>query len=428
MALMDIFKRPAPMASEPEARTAENPSVPISASNFLDIFGLGNFGVSAAGVTVNIENALGVPAVWAAVNFLSGTLAALPISVYRRTGDGRERVRGALASLIGEVVNDATTSFEWRKGAFDAVFTGGRSFTFIERNAAGRVINLWPLDPGLTTVRRELVNGVPAKRYYYADGSVGRVYEAGEVIDLAFMLKSDGLRHRGPIASNHDVIGMAIAATQYASRFFQNGGVPPFAVTGQFVTGAAMARAADDLEAAVKRAAKDKRQALVLPNGLEIKPIGADPEKSQLIEAQRFAIEQIARIYSLPPVFLQDLSRATYSNAEQQDLAFVKHTLLRWVRQFEQELNLKIFGRTSNAQFIEMNVDGLLRGDFKTRMDGYSAGIQHGVLTPNEARRRENLPDMPDGESLFMQGAMVPISQAGTPQGAAPDVGNVNGN
>lgn len=425
MALLDIFKRDAQADTAQEVRSVEDPRVPVSAANFLEYFGLGAYGVSASGVTVNIDNALGVPAVWAAVNFLSGTLASLPLAVYRRNGDGRERVRGPLAVLLGEVVNDSTTSFEWRKSLFDAVFTGGRAFTFIERNAAGRVINLWALDPGLVTVRRELVNGVPAKRYYYSDGNLQRVYEAGEVIDISFMLKSDGLRHRGPIASNHDVIGMAIAATQYASRYFQNGGVPPFAVTGQFVTGAAMSRAADDLEAAIKRAAKDKRQALVLPNGLEIKQIGADPDKSQLIEAHRFLIEQIARIYSLPPVFLQDLSRATFSNAEQQDLAFVKHTLLRWVRQFEQELNLKIFGRTSNAQFCEMNVDGLLRGDFKTRMDGYSAGIQHGVLTPNEARRRENLPDMAEGENLFLQGAMVPIAKATAP---APAEGITNGN
>ena len=158
----------------------------------------------------------------------------------------------------------------------------------------------------------------------------------------------------------------------------------------------------------MKRAAKEGRQALTLPHGLEIKPIGSDPEKTQLLETQRFCVEQIARIYSLPPTFLQDLTHGTYSNTEQQDLHFAKHTLKRWVEQFEQELNLKLFGRESDM-FVEFSMDGLLRGDFKARMDGYAQGIQNGVMTPNEARRMENRPEMDAGNELMIQGATVPI-------------------
>jgi HK97 family phage portal protein len=128
-------------------------------------------------------------------------------------------------------------------------------------------------------------------------------------------------------------------------------------------------------------------------------------------------IEQIARIYSIPPTFLQDLTHGTFSNTEQQDLHFTKHTIKRWIEQFEQEMNLKLFGRNSNSQFVEMNVDGLLRGDFKTRMDGYAQGIQNAILTPNEARRRENLPDDAGGDGLLVQGATVPLGQQPTGSG-----------
>lgn len=402
MALLDLFRR----GTTPEARAqVEDPRVPVSASNFWERFGLGGMGMSAAGVPVTIDNALGVPAVWAAVNVLSGELASLPLHVYRRSGEGRRRVNGKLATLLHDAVNDELTSYQWRKSLFDAVFTGGRAFTFIERNAVGSVMNLWPLDPSRVTVRRR--NG----RTEYVHDEDGRkvTYSAAEIIDVPFMLKADGLAHRSPIMTNADVIGMAIAATQYGSKYFQGGGVPPFAIKGGFVSGAAMQRAAEDLADAVRKAAKEQRQALVLPANMEIQPIGVDPQKSQLIEAKRFMIEEIARIYSIPPTFLQDLSRATFSNAEQQDLHLVKHTLLRWVDQFEKELNLKLFGRSSTVQFVEMNVDGLLRGDFKTRMDGYSTAIQHGVMTPNEARRKENLPDQPEGDDLYMQGAMVKL-------------------
>lgn len=388
-----------------EARNVENPLVPVSAANFIEYFG-GAFGnMSSSGVSVNIESALGVPSVWAAVNFLSGTMAGLPMHVYRRKGDGRDRVKGGMGTLFHDAPNDFQSSFDWRKYVFDQVFTGGRAFTYIERNNAGTVVNLFPLDPSKVKVKMEKGR----KTYTYEDGRKPIVYNSTEIIDIPFMLKEDGVSHRGPIATMRDVIGQAISATDYGSKFFQNGGVPPFAIEGPFTSPGAIARAGDDLQAAVGKAAKEKRLALAIPAGHSIKSLGVDPEKSQLVETQRFMVEQAARIYSLPPVFLQDLTHGTFSNTEQQDLHFVKHTIRRWVEQFEQELNLKVFGRSSNRLFVEMNLDGLLRGDFKTRMEGYAKGVQNGLIKPNEARRKENLPDDPDGDKLMIQGATVPI-------------------
>ena len=370
-----------------------------------ELFGL--FGMeSASGVVVNIETAMGVPAIWDATNFLAGTLAGLPLNVFRRSGDERQKVTGPLHHLVHDDVNDEMSSFEWRKYTFEQVLTGGRAFSYIERNSAGTPQNIFPLDPSRVTIKRE--NNL--KKYHYRrDDNRLVIYDSWEIIDIPFMLKADGLTHRGPIASNKDIIGLAIASVNYGSRFFQNGGVPPFAVTGGFQSGGAMNRAADDLEGAVKKASKDSRHALVLPNGLEIKPIGANPEDSQLVEVQRFLIEQIARIYAIPPTFLQDLSHGTFSNTEQQDLHFVKHTVKRWAEQFEAEVNLKLFGRGRRTRFVELNMDGLLRGDFKTRMDGNSSAIQTGQMTPNEARKMENRPALPNGDDLLIQGATVPL-------------------
>lgn len=396
-----------------EARSvAENPQIPVSAADFLEKFGIYERG-SSAGVPVTIETALGVPAVWAAVNFMAGTLASFPLHVYRKTREGRKRVDDGLARILHDAVNDDLSSFDWRKAFFVQVFTGGRAFTFIERDGLGRVMNFWPLDPAGMSV--SLVEG--RRVYVHTDGSRKSTYRADEIIDLAFMMQDNGYKHRGPIATNADAIGLALAVTQYGNRFFANGGVPPFAITGSFQSPGAMQRASNDLGDAVRNSAKERRQALVLPTGLEIKPIGVDPEKSQLVDLQRFVIEQIARIYSLPPTFLQDLTHGTYSNSEQQDLHFVKHTISRWVIQFEQQLNLKLFGRKRSALYASMNIDALLRGDFKTRMEGYAAGIQNAILAPNEARRKENLPDMPDGDRLLIQGATVPL---GTQPAAAP--------
>lgn len=406
-----------------ETRAEErNVTVTQSREDFFTALGI-NWNVSASEVVVNTETALGVPAVLAAIEFLSGTVSGLPFQIFKKTKAGREKQSGRLADMLHYAVNPELSSFEWRKSLFQSVFVNGRGLSYIERDSAGNIIAIWPLEAEKTTIYRE--NG---RKYYKYQGDGNRTvtYAATDVIDIPFMLKSDGVTARSPLTLGKDAIGLAIAVTQYGSRFLANGGVPPFAVTGNFQTSQALKRASDDLEQAVRKAAKDKRQALVMPAGLEIKPIGADPDKSQMVETQRFCIEQIARLFNLPPVFLQDLTHGTFSNTEQQDLHFVKHTLKRWVEQFEQEINLKLFGYRNNRMYAELNMDGLLRGDFKARMEGYARAIQTSVMQPAEARNLENLPYVEGSDQLFMQGATVPIDQAGAVTPPAVGADNAN--
>ena len=393
MALFDRFRKT-------EARNLENPSAPVSANDFLQVMGWGDFD-SSAGVTVNTDTALGVPAIWSAVNFLSGTLAGLPLNVYQKTGGGREKHEGPISSILHGIVNDGMSSFEWRKYCFEQVFTGGRSITYIERNKSGQVVNLYPIDPTIVRVER-LADGRKVYR------TKAKTYEANQVIDIPFMLKANGVDVRGPIGTNKDAIGMAIAASRYGSKAFQSGGIPPVVLQGPFQSGAAAARASDDVAKTTAKLAREGRPVMALPMGHEMKQIGFNPEQMQLLELQRFSIEQIARIYSLPPVFLQDLTHGTFSNTEQQDLHFVKHTIKRWVEQAESELNLKLFGRYSKL-YVEFNVDGLLRGDLKTRMEAHATSIQNGIRTPNEVRDIENMPAKENGDDLLIQGATVPL-------------------
>ncbi len=343
------------------------------------------------------------------MNFLSGTLAGLPLHLYQRSGGESKRVEGSprarmgrLSVILRDAANDEASSFAWRKAVFDAVFTHGRAFTFIERNALGEVINLWPLNPASVSV----VRSQGRTQYHYSEGDRRLVYEAGEIIDIPFMLKSDGLGHRSPILTNAGAIGMAMAATQYSSKLFANGGVPPLVLEGPLTTAAGVKRASEDMVKAVENAAEANKSVLTLPTGHTLKPLGIDPDKQQLIELQRFCVVQVARIYSLPPAFLQDLTHGTFSNTEQQDLQLIKHTLQRWVIQFEQELNLKLFGRADASHYAKFNLDGLQRGDFKTRMEGISRGIGSALFTPNEGRALMELPAQTGGDVLLVQGRM----------------------
>lgn len=387
--------------------------VPVSAQDFLERIGMVDVS-TFADVPVTIETALGVPSVWAATNFLAGTLAGLPLEVFdRRARDGaKTRVRTGVAQVLHDAVNDEMSSFEWRKSAFEQVFTGGRAFTYIERQG-GRVANLFPLDPRKMTVK---ASDDGRRREYHFNQGKGRarlVYQASEILDFPFMLKADMIGHRSPITQNKASIAMAIAAVKYGAKAFQSGGLPPVVMQAPMSNGASAQRASDDLAKTMRRLNSDDRAVMLLPAGHEMKPIGFNAEQLQLLELQRFCIEEVSRIYSLPPTFLQDLTHGTYSNTEQQDLHLVKHTIKRWVEQAEGEMNLKLFGRGSR-RFVEFNVDGVLRGDIKTRMEAHATAIQNGIYTPAQAARIENQPVLPEADQLFIQGGTMPIDQTGS--------------
>ncbi|KAK0349753.1 hypothetical protein LTR94_031824, partial [Friedmanniomyces endolithicus] len=175
---------------------------------------------------------------------------------------------------------------------------------------------------------------------------------------------------------------------------------------------------------AIEMAKKSGSPVFGMPPGHALKAIGIDPAKGQMTEARLFQIQEIARLYGLPPVFLQDLSKGTFSNTEQQDLQLVKHLVVHWAVIFEQELNLKLFGQRRRAREVKHNLDGLQRGDFKSRIEALARGIQTGQLMPDEARALENRPPDPSGAGarLYIQGATVPLGTA-----PAPPIGHDGG-
>lgn len=398
-----------------ETRNIEDPRIPISAPQFIAKFGINSFGLA----NITIEAALQVPAVAAAVAFLPRTLASLPLHAYRRTKNGPERIDGKLETVIHENPNDEMGAFKFWQYFWQQVFTGGRGLATIERNSSTQIEALWAMDPTETQITR--TDGKLS--YKYRD----KVYAPENVIDVPFMLKADQTGHYGPIVNASKAIQLAIAMNDYASGFFAGGGVPPLALVGPLPAGKeAMQRAMDDVDRAIKAAKNSDKPLFPMPPGHELKPIGFDPEKGQMTDARRFQIEEIARAYQLPPVFLQDLTHGTFSNTEQQDLHLVKHLIGQWAKALEDEMNLKLFGRMNNNRYVEHNLDGLMRGDFKSRMEGHARAVQAGILTPNESRQLENRPkhENPAADQLFIQGATVPL---GTEPAANPPANDQGG-
>jgi HK97 family phage portal protein len=385
-------------ATEQRSASIENPTVPVSqTAEFMSFFGMSPVNLPR----VTVDSAMTVPAVMAAVAFLSRTMATVPLHAYRDTKDGAVKLTGKTAVTLHDAPNDLMGSFKFRQYFWQQVFTGGRGLAWIERN--GTVIEaLWPMDPRKTVIKRS-----GFKQVYRFDG---KEYPAADVIDVPFMLKADQVAHYGPIAMASKAIQLALAMNEYASTFFAGGGVPPLALIGPMpVGGGGIERAKNDVQRAIDDARTNSKPIIPIPLGHELKPVGLDPEKGQMTDARLFQIQEIARVYQIPPAFLQDLSKGTFANVEQQDLHLVKHLIGQWAKAFEDELNLKLFGRFKNGRYVEHNLDGLQRGDFKSRIEGIARAIQTAQMTPNEARALENRPrhTNPAADELLVQGATV---------------------
>lgn len=396
--------------SEPveERMIANIPGIESQGFTWSGVVGLG--GIELASIT--IDTALTVPAFNAGVAFLSRSLAALPLHAYRKAADGPEKIAGGLETLIHEAPNPEWTSFKLRQYFWQQVFTGGRGLLWIERSGSN-ITGLYPVNPATVQITRTM-----GRTAYMIDGVS---YAASDVIDVPFMLKTDGLSHYGPVTLGAKALQLAIAMNDYGSQFFAGGGVPPLAMTGPMAAGGeAMKRQLGDMKRAITSAKANGDQMFPVPPGYELKPVGLDPDKGQMTEARRFQIEEIARVLQIPPVFLQDLSHGTFSNTEQQDLHLVKHLISQWAQAFEEECNLKLFGQRNGGRYVEHNLDGLMRGDFVTRMNGLGQAVQNSILTPDEARALENRPSKGgNADKLFMQGATIPIDSqpagVGTP-------------
>lgn len=404
MGLRSLFRRESAVADAPSEERAQV-VLDSGEASITEVLA----GEVSEGITM--KEALSLPAVWDAINFLSAAMAGLPIEVFEKTGEegGDRKVTGGVADVLADAINDSTTSFSWRETFFAQVFGPGRAYTYIERNRQGRAINLFPMEHERTSVRK--VRGRLLYDYMEPSGKV-KTYDGKDVIDIAYLLCPDHVNYHNPVMTCASSIRQGLNANRYALTVFGKNGVPPYVLKGPFTAAKEMMRAAADLMKVTRRSAEEGKPVLPLPSGHDLVRLGDDPEKMQLTPVQIFAVGQVARIYQLPPVFLQELSKGNYNNIEHQDLHLVKHTLRRWVEKFEQELTLKIFGRGSK-KYVKLDLDGIMRGDFKTRIEAIVRAVQNSLLTPNEGREKMGLPPRTGGDKLFIQGATVPLEMAG---------------
>ena len=218
-----------------------------------------------------------------------------------------------------------------------------------------------------------------------------------------------------PIAMAKNAIGMAIACEEYGAKFFANGAAPG-GVLEHPGTIKDPQRVRESWQSTFGGSGNANKIA-VLEEGMKYTPIGISPEQAQFLETRKFQINEIARIFRVPPHMVGDLEKSSFSNIEQQSLEFVKYTLDPWVIRWEQSIQRSLLSKDEKAMyFVKFNLEGLLRGDYQSRMNGYAIGRQNGWMSANDIRELENLDRIPaeDGGDLYLiNGNMLPLQNAG---------------
>jgi HK97 family phage portal protein len=367
------------------------------------------FGGTASGKTVNERTAMQTTAVYACVRILAETIASLPLNVYRSTDNGKEKaIDHQLYYLLHDEPNPEMTSFVFRETLMSHLLLWGNAYAQIIRDGRGRILALYPLLPDRMTVDRT----TDGQLYFEYRKDTGYVILRPEDILHIPGLGFDGLVGYSPIAMAKNAIGMAIATEEYGGKFFANGASPGGVLEHPGVV-KDPARIRESWNAVYQGSGNAHRIA-VLEEGMKFQSIGIPPEQAQFLETRKFQTEEICRIFRVPPHLVANLDKATFSNIEHQSISFVVHTIRPWLVRLEQGMNKALLRPSEKGQyFVGFVVDGLLRGDYASRMQGYAIGIQNGFLSPNDVRTLENMNTIEHGDIYAMNGNMLKLEDVG---------------
>ena len=378
-------------------------------------------GGSTSGKRVNERTSMQMTAVYSCVRILSEAVAGLPLHLYVYTegGSKEKAAEHPLYFLLHDEPNPEMTSFVFRETLMTHLLLWGNAYAQIIRNGKGEVLALYPLMPDRMSVDRD-----EKGRLYYEyttssdDAPINKKstvrLQPADVLHIPG-LGFDGLVGYSPIAMAKNAIGMAIACEEYGAKFFANG-AQPSGVLEHPGTIKDPSRVRESWTQTFG-GSQNANKVAVLEEGMKYTPISISPEQAQFLETRKFQINEIARIFRVPPHMVGDLEKSSFSNIEQQSLEFVKYTLDPWVSRWEQSMVRSLLTEEEKKQyFIKFNVDGLLRGDYQSRMNGYAIGRQNGWMSANDIRELENLDRIPEelgGDLYLINGNMTKLADAG---------------
>lgn len=378
-------------------------------------------GSVASGKHVNERTSMQMTAVYSCVRILSEAVASLPLNVYRYTDSGgkEKAIDHTLYRLLHDEPNPEMSSFIFRETLMTHLLLWGNAYAQIIRNGKGEVVAVYPLMPDRMSVDRDK-NGRLYYKYTKSNDDAPTMENGSVYLDPSDVLHVPGLGFDGlvgysPIAMAKNAIGLAIAAEEYGSKFYANGAAPS-GVLEHPGTLKDPERVRNSWNSTFGGSSNSHKVA-VLEEGMKYTPISISPNEAQFLETRKFQINEIARIFRVPPHMVGDLEKSSFSNIEQQSLEFVKYTLDPWVIRWEQALYRSLLTEEEKKElFFKFNVEGLLRGDYASRMNGYATARQNGWMSANDIRELEDLDRIPEelgGDLYLVNGNMLPLVSAG---------------
>ena len=354
------------------------------------------------------DKALTLTAVWCAIRLLAESVSSLPVSVYSKqaNGDKLEDSKSPIYNLVKFKPNYYQNKITFFEFIMLSICTEGNSYVQIVRNNSGTPVQLICLSPSNVTV---VVNN--NELFYQIDG--GAVLDSSDVLHIK-TITDDGVTGLSPISQCAKALNWGVSLEEFGSTFFSNGAKPSSILqTDRALSDTALQRLKTSFNNNYGKL-KNSNSTIVLEEGLTFKPISISPEQAQFLSSRQFSIEEVARIFNVPPHMLKDLSKSSFNNIEMQSQEFVTYTLMPYITRIEQEMNLKLFRSNELGKtFVEFNVNGLLRGDVKSRTEAYKTAITNGYMSINEVRQKENLNSIEGGDKHFMQMNMTTIDKIG---------------
>jgi len=384
---------------------------------------------SGSGIAVDELRAMQASAVFACVKVLSETVASLPFFLYKNEkGKKVKSTEHPLYEVLHDLANEETTSMNFREAMMASLLLYGNGYARIIRDKNGHVCSLWFLKPQYMKVERD--TATKRLKYTYSDIETGAaiVYEPNQVFHVVG-LSYDGIKGISPIDQAREAVGLALATEEFGAKFFANGARP-----GGVLEHPGVLKDPEKLRESwnkVYQGSRNSHKIAVLEEGVKYKEIGIPPEQAQFLETRKFQINEICRIFRVPPHLIGDLERSTFSNIEHQSIEFVTHTVRPWLVRWEQAIYKCLLNETERQlYYARFNVDGLLRGDFSTRMQGYATARQNGWMSVNDIRKLEDMNSIDaekGGDDYLVNGNMVPaVSKQSENNGGDKNIGKQN--
>ena len=360
-----------------------------------------------SGIPVNNDTALTFSAVWAAIRILSESVAQLPISLIEReeNGDKINRTNHPLYNLLHNKPNEYITYFSFIQKIMVDLCLNGNSYVKIERNGAGRPVALYPIDFDNVEIREY------EDKYYYFNSETGEAIEYEEMLHFKTM-SQDGMIGLSPIDTCANSISWGLGLEAYGNSYFSNGAkVSGVLETDRALSTEAVDRLRNSFDNNYSKIG-DSNKTLILEEGLKFNSISMSNEASQFLASRQFSIEEVCRIFNVPPHMLADLSKSSFSNIQEQSREFVQYSLQPYLSMIEQEMTNKLFKKNESGKlFVEFNVNALLRGNPKDRAEYYRTMLNIGAISINEIRQKENMNRVEEGDNLFMQLNMTTVDK-----------------